>query len=387
MVPLDGEIRPLTQRTGVYGNPAVSPDGQHVAFLGSDDPMTHPQNARVGVVALTGGDHRWVSTGLDRTFQPSAGTRPPVWLDGGTLIATAEDAGETHLYRLDAAGALTPEAMTTGPVTIGSFDAAGGRVAFARSTVEHPSEIHTLDGPLTDLTTSELGWERFSVPTTDGTDAIDAWIMRPDGFDAERTYPVLLNVHGGPFTQYGETFFDEAQVQAAAGFVVLMSNPRGGSGRDTAWGQAIIGPTHPAAPGTGWGSVDVDDVMAVLDAALGRYPFCDPQRVGMLGGSYGGYMATMLAGRFSDRFGAICSERAVNNLTSLEWESDIATLFAPSTARATSTTPTCTSGCRPSSTSATSTCRCCSCTARTTSAARSVRPRNSGLRCVSSART
>ena len=67
--------------------------------------------------------------------------------------------------------------------------------------------------------------------------------------------------------------------------------------------------------------------MAVLDEALERYQFCDPERVGMLGGSYGGYMATMLAGRFSDRFGAICSERAVNNLLSLEWESDIATLF------------------------------------------------------------
>ena len=78
------------------------------------------------------------------------------------------------------------------------------------------------------MTTSALGWERFSVPTTDGTAEIDVWIMRPAGFEPDGTYPVLLNVHGGPFTQYGETFFDEAQMQAAAGFVVLMSNPRGG---------------------------------------------------------------------------------------------------------------------------------------------------------------
>jgi dipeptidyl aminopeptidase/acylaminoacyl peptidase len=106
-----------------------------------------------------------------------------------------------------------------------------------------------------------------------------------------------------------------------------MANPRGGSGRDTAWGQAIMGPKHPKVPGTGWGSVDVDDVMAVLDAALARYRFCDPDRVGMLGGSYGGYMATTLAGRFSDRFRAVCSERAVNNLISEEWSSDIATAF------------------------------------------------------------
>jgi len=165
------------------------------------------------------------------------------------------------------------------------------------------------------------------VPCSDGSDDIDAWIMRPDGFEEGATYPVLLNVHGGPFTQYGETFFDEAQMQAAAGFVVVMCNPRGGSGRHTGWGQAIMGPKHPKTPGTGWGSVDVDDIIAVLDAALARYPFCDAERVGMLGGSYGGYMATLLAARYGDRFKAIGSERAVNNLLSEEWSSDIGTMF------------------------------------------------------------
>ena len=95
--------------------------------------------------------------------------------------------------------------------------------------------------------------------------------MRPAEFDPSKSYPVLLNVHGGPFTQYGEYFFDEAQMQAAAGFVVLMSNPRGGSGRHTAWGQSILGPKHQQAPGTGWGSVDADDVLAVLDTALGVF--------------------------------------------------------------------------------------------------------------------
>ena len=156
---------------------------------------------------------------------------------------------------------------------------------------------------------------------------IDAWIMRPAGFDPDVRYPVLLNVHGGPFTQYGEGFFDEAQMQAAAGFVVIMSNPRGGSGRHTSWGQAIMGPKHPKVQGGGWGSVDVDDVLAVLDHVLEHYAFCDRNRVGMLGGSYGGYMATLLAARYGDRFKGICSERAVNNLLSEEFNSDIATIF------------------------------------------------------------
>jgi dipeptidyl aminopeptidase/acylaminoacyl peptidase len=138
---------------------------------------------------------------------------------------------------------------------------------------------------------------------------------------------VLLNVHGGPFTQYGYTYFDEVQLQAAAGFVVVMSNPRGSSGRDTDWGQAIAGPQHPLHPGTGWGSVDVEDVLAALDEALRRFPAADSSRVGMLGGSYGGYMASWLAGHHGDRFAAFCSERAVNNLLSEEWNSDIATMF------------------------------------------------------------
>jgi len=173
-----------------------------------------------------------------------------------------------------------------------------------------------------------FGWERFTTPTTDGTDEIDVWIMRPADFDATRRYPVLLNVHGGPHTQYGEYYFDEFQMQAAAGFVVVLGNPRGSSGRHNGWGQAIMGPDHPATSGSGWGTVDVDDVLAIIDAALDRYEFCDRDRVGMLGGSYGGWMATWLAGHHGDRFQAFCSERAVNNATSMEWSSDIATGFS-----------------------------------------------------------
>jgi dipeptidyl aminopeptidase/acylaminoacyl peptidase len=151
--------------------------------------------------------------------------------------------------------------------------------------------------------------------------------MAPRGFDPEQRYPVLLNVHGGPHTQYGETMFDEAQMQAAAGFVVVMCNPRGSSGREQSWGQAILGPNHPVVPGTGWGTVDVDDVLAVLDHVLATKAWCDPSRVGMLGGSYGGFMATWLAARHGERFRAICSERAVNNMISEEWSSDLGTIF------------------------------------------------------------
>jgi dipeptidyl aminopeptidase/acylaminoacyl peptidase len=276
-------------------------------------------------------DIRWVSAGLDRTFHSTVGSRPPVWESDTLLLATAEDRGATHLYRLHADGSAAPEPLTDGPLSVTSFDAAGGVLATVRTTVDHPAELHVGDERRThvgdELASSLLEWEHFLAPTADGTDEIDGWIMRPADFDETKHYPVLLNVHGGPHSQYGEYFHDEFQMQAAAGFVVVLGNPRGSSGRHTGWGQAIQGPNHPTVPGPGWGTVDVDDVLAIIDTALDRYSFCDRARVGMLGGSYGGWMATWLAAHHGDRFRAFCSERAVNNATALELSSDISTAF------------------------------------------------------------
>ncbi|MEM8745986.1 MAG: S9 family peptidase, partial [Actinomycetota bacterium] len=340
IVPLDGEEPvQLTSTDGLYLAPAVSPDGTRVAFIGATDPTTFPQNFRVGVIEIdgdpvAGDDIVWASAALDRTFMLTAGTPTPVWEDDRTLLALAEDRGETHLMRVRADGSSAPRRVTDGPISVFQVDAAGGTVATIRSSVDQPTELFVGDERRTHVAspTSDdlLGWEKFTAPTADGTDEIDAWIMRPADFDETATYPVLLNVHGGPFTQYGELFFDEAQMQAAAGFVVIMGNPRGGSGRHTEWGQSILGPKHPVRAGTGWGSVDVDDVIAIIETALDRYSFCDRDRVGMLGGSYGGFMATWLATHRAENnwpFRAFSSERAVNNLLSMEWSSDIATVF------------------------------------------------------------
>jgi dipeptidyl aminopeptidase/acylaminoacyl peptidase len=167
--------------------------------------------------------------------------------------------------------------------------------------------------------------EHFVVASSGGAE-VDAWVMTPPDFNDQQRHPCLLNIHGGPYTQYGNRFFDEAQLQAAAGYVVLMANPRGSSGREEAWGTAIAGAKHPVAAGTGWGSVDYEDLMAVVDTAIARFPFIDPDRLGVLGGSYGGYMTSWIVSH-TDRFVAACSERAVNNFLSLEWTSDVATAF------------------------------------------------------------
>jgi dipeptidyl aminopeptidase/acylaminoacyl peptidase len=129
---------------------------------------------------------------------------------------------------------------------------------------------------------------------------------------------VLLNIHGGPFTQYGNRFFDEFQTYARAGYAVLYANPRGSSGYSEAWGRAIRGPVD---GGKGWGSVDYEDLMAVVDAALEQYDFLDEERMGVMGGSYGGYMTSWIVSH-TDRFKSACSERAVNNMLSEFGSSD-----------------------------------------------------------------
>ncbi len=340
LVPLDqdeADIRSLTNTDGYYSGAAVSPDGSRVAFVGFVDHRVYPQNAKVGVISLNdgvtaGSDITWISEPVDRTFEGMTG-QDPIWIDDNTVVALAEDRGEQHAYRMSVDGSAAPEVITSGPKLVAGIDMVPGSttVATLEADVTRPSELFVNGERRTSVTDStsrhSLGWEKFAVPTTDGTDEIDAWVMRPADFDETKRYPVLLNVHGGPFAQYGEAFFDEAQFQAAAGFVVVMSNPRGGSGRNTEWGQSILGPKHPVVSGTGWGSVDVEDVLAVIDTALERYSFCDPDRVGMLGGSYGGFMATWLAAHHGDRFKGICSERAAINLISMEWSSDIATAF------------------------------------------------------------
>jgi dipeptidyl aminopeptidase/acylaminoacyl peptidase len=329
----DGSVRALTRTTGVYGSPSVSPDGARVAFLGTDDAESFPRNSHVGVMARSGGDHAWVSKATDRTFEPFPDHQAPIWLDDANLLVSVEDRGNVHLYRFTD-GSSTPRPVWSGEGVVTAFDAAGGAIAFTLSTPTRPGELYVLDadgGPrqLTDLTSAFADnaglrpYEQLTVPSADGTVDLDAWLLTPPDLDPDGSYPMLVNVHGGPFTQYANRFFDEVQIQARAGYVVLWCNPRGSSGREEAFGRAICGTP---LGGSGWGSVDYDDVMAVVDHVVKNRPYVDADRLGILGGSYGGYLTSWAVGH-TDRFRAACSERAANNLLSLEWASDVASAF------------------------------------------------------------
>jgi dipeptidyl aminopeptidase/acylaminoacyl peptidase len=156
--------------------------------------------------------------------------------------------------------------------------------------------------------------EELEATAPDGT-AVHGWVLKPAGTGP---FPTVLMVHGGPFAHYGWTLFDEAQVCAGAGYAVVMGNPRGSAGYGESHGRSIVGD---------FGNLDSQDVLALLDAAVAD-PDLDGDRVGVMGGSYGGFMTSWLVGH-TDRFRAAISERACNAFDSFEGSSDIGWDFVP----------------------------------------------------------
>ncbi|NIH84162.1 S9 family peptidase [Amycolatopsis granulosa] len=204
-----------------------------------------------------------------------------------------------------------------------SFAVHGERIAAVVARPDSSGDVVLLDGAgqrvLTDFSEPLRGKgirpaEELTATAPDGY-PVHGWLVRPDG---DGPHPVLLVVHGGPFAAYDWGLFDEAQVYASAGYAVVMGNPRGSAGYGESHGQAIV---H------GLGTVDVDDVLALLDAALAREDL-DASRVGVMGGSYGGFMTTWLAAHHGSRFRAAWSERAVNAWDSFTGSSDIGWYFS-----------------------------------------------------------
>jgi dipeptidyl aminopeptidase/acylaminoacyl peptidase len=308
---------------------SFSPDGALIAYLSTVEDGTFPHHSQIAVMQPDGSDRRVLTTSLDRQCAPYPLGREPVW-DGDRIAFGVEDGGNVHLYTAAADGSGEPELLVGGEQFIGLYDLVDGVVVYTASTHGRPHELFEGNGKrITSVCDDFVAGrqiadvERFTAVSADGTE-VDAWLVRPPGFDEGKKYPVLLTIHGGPFAQYGTGFFDEVQVYAGAGYCVLFSNPRGGSGYSEDWGRAICGPGGGIGPG--WGSVDYEDVMGVVDTALEKFPFLDGERLGVLGGSYGGYLTSWIVGH-TKRFKAALSERSVNHLVSAFGSSDVFWIF------------------------------------------------------------
>jgi dipeptidyl aminopeptidase/acylaminoacyl peptidase len=323
------EPRRLTQDDEEAGGASYSPDGSLIAYYHEPEDGTHPHHGQVAVMRADGSERRILTSSLDRNCSPYPNRREPAW-DGDRIVFALEDGGNVHVYAVAPDGSSEPELLVGGERSIGLFDVRDGKLVYTASTHTRPAELFAgNDEQLTHVTDDFVAGcelveaERFTAKSADGTD-IDAWLVRPAGFQQGKRYPTLLTIHGGPFSQYGTGFFDEVQVYSGAGYAVLFSNPRGGSGYSEEWGRAIRGPLDGSAKG--WGSVDYEDLLGVVDTAVERFDFIDPEQLGVLGGSYGGYMTSWIIGH-DHRFKAALSERAVNSLTSMYGSSDVGWVF------------------------------------------------------------
>jgi dipeptidyl aminopeptidase/acylaminoacyl peptidase len=240
--------------------------------------------------------------------------------DSGSLSFLCQDRGAVHLYEVPAGGGA-PRLVLGGDRQVAGYTRRGDRIAFTASSPAGPAEVFLLEGGserrLTDMNGAWKAEVCLPSPeplwftSEDGTQ-VQGWLMKPAGFREGERYPVLYNIHGGPHAQSGWGFFDEFQVQAGAGYGVYFINFRGSTGYGERFATSIDG---------NMGVLDEQDLIAGLDALV-QVPWVDAARIGVLGGSYGGFMTSWLVSH-TDRFAAACSERAVNNWLSKVGTSDI----------------------------------------------------------------
>lgn len=307
------EIGPL----GSWSSLTVDPAGTVLA-TGFPEPLPWPSPQALW--RLVDGAWEEVVEGFDRSLILVFGIPlAPQATTGGT-VSVLEDRGRVGLIRIGTGGEV--ETLLDGDRSVTGFSATpdGATVALTISETDHPGDLWIL-GPdglerLTTLDEDPLPFVAGTHFTVDGPGGeIDAWMFLPPG---EESVPLLLNIHGGPASQYGFGFFDEFQVYAAAGYGVVACNPRGSSGRGTEWLQAVVG--------DGWGTNDLEDIRLVVDAALAREPRLDPDRMGVMGGSYGGFMTGWILGH-EDRWKSAVVERGLLSFVSFAGTSDIGHTF------------------------------------------------------------
>ena len=326
---------------GPIGGAVPSPDGASLAFAGFLNPPVQQSYTKTDVfvrkkgekpVLLTGGSAFEVGNGIigDQHAPRAGGRSPIVWTaDGKGIVLSMTDQGRSNLFRIDATtGRMEP--LTSGDHEITDYSATpgAGRIAAAIGDDTHLAEVYVLDvpaGKLTRLTGLNDGLfsglklsepERIWYTSFDGA-KIEAWVVKPPDFSPSKKYPLILDIHGGPHTAYGDTFFHEFQWMAAKGYVVLAPNPRG----STSYGQEFGNVIQYRYPGD-----DYKDLMAGVDELI-RRGYVDDRRLGVTGGSGGGLLTNWTITQ-TNRFAAAVSQRSIGDWASFWYSTDF-TLFTP----------------------------------------------------------
>ncbi len=320
----DGTVRELTDRAGPDGSPAISPDGSRIAYLGFDDRYQGYQVTHLYVMNREGSGSRMLTGDFDR----SVGS--PRWAaDGSGVYVQYDDEGNTKIGFVSLDGSVQVVAHDLGGTgsaySGGAYTVAGnGTFAFTYSRPDVPSdiavgragsdEVRLVTSVNADiLAARDIGEvEEIWYPSSRDGRQIQGWIVKPPDFDPSRKYPLILEIHGGPFANYGDRFDYEKQMMAARGYVVLYTNPRGSTSYGGEFGNLI----HHAYPGD-----DFYDLDSGVDAVIER-GYVDPDRVFVTGGSGGGVLTSWMIGR-TDRFRSAVTVYPVINWYSFVLTADI----------------------------------------------------------------
>ena len=307
-------VKPLTSRYGPDGNPVVSPDGKKIAYVGFDDKHQGYQITDGYVMNTDGTDVKNLSKDFDRDVQNIRWSK-----DGKGLYFQFDDQGKTKLGHISLSGKVSIKAENLGGLSLGrpyneaQFSVSDkDQFAYTLGTPEHPADLAFTDGKGTKRLTS-LNEDLFSFKHIGEVEEIwwnssfdqrkiQGWIVKPPNFDKNKKYPFILEIHGGPFASYGAVYSAEIQAFAAAGYVVLYSNPRGSTGYGEEFGNLI----HHDYP-----NHDYDDLMSGVDAVISK-GYVDKENLFVTGGSGGGVLTAWIVGK-TDRFRAAVVAKPVIN--------------------------------------------------------------------------
>jgi len=327
-----GKPELLLKGRGPIGALGWSPDGRYLAFTGNviDDPeQIVYRNTNVWTLPVKGGEPKNLTAEFDRTVGAEEGVLK--WSsDSKYIYFRCDDLGSNHIFRVGLQGKV--EKLTDGKMTVGSFslDKTNSNMAFNATDATTPSELWIKDekgmrcltemnkGLVKELRLSEP--EEFWFTASDGV-KVQGWIVKPQGLKEGEKYPMILQIHGGPHSAYGFKLMPaehEFQVLADHGFVVVYTNPRASTG----YGESFARITGH------WGERDYQDMMEAVDYVINTYPYVDAGRLGVAGGSYGGFMTNWIVGH-TDRFKAAVTMRSISNWYSFHGSSDIGWMSLP----------------------------------------------------------
>ncbi|MDR1731902.1 MAG: S9 family peptidase [Synergistaceae bacterium] len=335
-----GTVAPVLEQGSFNWNCAAPlPRDDGILLTGTDmKRYGHNENARFYL--LREGKPECLTADMDRGLRNSVicdcryglyDMNAAFWTDREPGSETAKawfvstDGYYSHLHTVDLQGKILQ--VTKELATVDDYDVHQGKAAVVGLEGRFLQELYLVENGrerrLTDFNRTSLSQCDISVPEyvhlENGTaQGLDCWYMRPVSFEVGRKYPAILHIHGGPKMTFGDVFVHEMQCWAAAGFVVLFCNPRGSDGRGDAFAD-IRGQ---------YGTIDYDDLMLFTDWALETLPFVDRDRLGVTGGSYGGFMTNWIIGH-TDRFRAAATQRSICNWISMAGISDIGYYFVP----------------------------------------------------------